>query len=167
MDHMGVTIEVWPIAADSAGIWLLSGDDAWRTDRIDASSTAFFEVDLELVRHSMPDPVMVHSTSWREEGQRMVATFLAVMPVADLVLDQWPDARPISGLLLDAVGNPAPHDPADQPAPRRVDVLMHGLRHLAFLRDTDATARAVLAGVWARHLGEMAPALAGMYQSAA
>ena len=27
---MTVTVEVWPVSADEAGIWLVSGGDAWR-----------------------------------------------------------------------------------------------------------------------------------------
>ena len=35
-DHAGVRLELWVLAADKTGIWLISGDDAWRTDRVSA-----------------------------------------------------------------------------------------------------------------------------------
>ena len=28
LEKMGITVEVWPLAADEAGIWLISGGDA-------------------------------------------------------------------------------------------------------------------------------------------
>jgi len=50
------------------------------------------------------------------------------------------------------------------PVVRHVDVLLHALRHLRFLLDHDAAARAVLNEYWRRHLVAFAPALAGMYE---
>ena len=32
MEPMTTRVEVWPVAADELGIWLISGDDAWRPD---------------------------------------------------------------------------------------------------------------------------------------
>jgi hypothetical protein len=160
---MGVTAECWPLAADAAGIWLLSGDDAWRTDRIDADSEPHFEVEALLWARACPEAALLHSTSWRVDGQRCVLSYVAVIDLPDLVLQHWPTARPVSPELLPAVGSPVLLPAAEAPVPRYVDVLHHGIRHLAFLRQTDAPARAVLGGSWPAHLDALRPALAGMY----
>lgn len=47
--------------------------------------------------------------------------------------------------------------------PRYIDVLLHGLRHLRFLLDSDATNAAALAEPWPQHLAPLTPALATMY----
>ena len=163
MEHMGVIVEVWPVAADQTGIWLLSGQDALRSDRIPSDSEPHWEVE-NLLGYG-EKAALLHSTSWRIDGPRIVLTHMAVIATADLVRADWPGAMPIAAELLPTVGNPAPHGAAEVPAPRYVDVLMHGLRHLRFLLDTDAGARGVLTGRWAQHLAAMEPALAGMYLS--
>ena len=43
-EPMGVRVELWMLAADGTGIWLVSGGDAWRTARIDADSFVQTEV---------------------------------------------------------------------------------------------------------------------------
>ncbi len=165
MEHMGVIVEVWPVAADQAGIWLLSGQDALRSDRIPSDSEPHWEVETLLGYEGQDKAALLHSTSWRIDGPHIVLTYMAVVAAADLVRADWPGAMPISDELLPTVGNPAPHGAAEVPAPRYVDVLMHGLRHLRFLLDTDAGAREVLTGRWTQHLAAMEPALAGMYLS--
>lgn len=166
-EHMSVMIEVWPVAADDVGLWLVSGTDgAWRPDLpVPADSEPHAELELLLWHHAAPDPVFLHSTSWRVEGPRLVVTYLAVLPCDDLVRGRWPEALPVSPDLLPAVGKPARHGPTEPPMPRDIDVLHHGLRHLAFLRENDSTARAALSvGWWAGHLGTFAPTLATMYE---
>lgn len=163
-EHLGVRVEVWPLAADELGIWLLSGDP-WCTPRVPADSEPHAELELLLLEHGMPRPLLLHSTSWRPEGAAIVLTYAVVIPVTDLVRGQWPEALPVSTDLLPAVGNPPAHGAADIPVPRHVDVLHHGLRHLTMLMQTDASARDVLTDHWATHLAQLEPALAGMYLS--
>jgi hypothetical protein len=163
-EHMGLVVEVWPVAADPAGIWMLSGSDAWRSDRVPADSEPHFEVEMLLYRRACPGAALLHSTSWRVDGPHCVLTYMAVVDLPDLVLDTWQTARPVSPGLLPALGNPPAHGPAEPPAPRHLDVLMHGLRHLRFLLDTDAVAREALGGEWPQHLTSFTPALAGMYE---
>ena len=47
--------------------------------------------------------------------------------------------------------------------PRYLDVLFHGLRHLHYLAQTDATNAAAMGELWRRHLEPFEAALAGMY----
>jgi hypothetical protein len=167
-EPMTVRVEVWPLAADPAGIWLVSGDDAWR-DRLPvmADSEPHADVQLLLAQNNVDfHAALVHSTSWRVDGTSVVVTYIAVLRTPGLVLDSWPDAKPVPLELAAAVGRPPVHGPTEVPVPRYVDVLFHGLRHLRFLLDTDATSRQALDGSWRRHLGALTPALARMYEEA-
>lgn len=167
-ENMPIIPEVWPVATDRAGLWLVSGDDAWRTSAVASDSEPHFELELELMGRGVRDRVtMMHSTSWRIDGPRMIVTYMAVVQASDLVRGLWPQARPITAKLLDAVGKPPTHDPTEPPAPRYIDVLMHGLRHLRFLMDTDPANAAAMGEDMRRHLEPLAPALAGLYQPAA
>jgi hypothetical protein len=165
METMSPVVEVWPLAADEFGIWLLDSD-AWRSPPIPASSEPHFEVEGVLHAKGVREVSLLHSTSWRPDGPHIVLTYVAVLHVDGLVRAEWPDAQPVSKDLLPSVGNPLPHQAAEVPVPRYIDVLHHGLRHLAFLLQTDSSARDELTGYWRQWLAELQPALAGMYDRA-
>jgi hypothetical protein len=162
-EDMKVRVEVWPLAADAAGLWLLS-DDAWRSGNVPADDEPHSEISYLLGDHGVIDDTgLVHSTSWRVDGPAVILTYLAVVHTPDLVLDAWPDARPVTDDLMKAVGKPPTHAPTEAPAPRYIDVLLHGLRHLRFLMDADATTASAFDANWRRHLEPLEPELARMY----
>src|SRR5579859_5868233 len=132
---MSVTVEVWPVAADEAGLWLISGDDSWRGAPIMADSDVHYEVEFVLCEHGIhaEDITAVHSTSWRPDGPTVMLTYMAVIEAGEYARDRWPQARPITPTLADAVGKPPTHAANEAPIPRLIDVLMHGLRHLDYL----------------------------------
>jgi len=166
MEPMCVRVEIWPLAADDVGIWLLSGDDAWRPSLpVGAASEPHAEVELALAGNGVEESsvVLVHSTSWRADGPAVVLTYVAVLRHSGIIRDDWPKARPVSAQLPEAVGKPPVNAATDPPAPRYVDVLLHAIRHLRFLLDTDSTARDALTGPWRQHLPHFKAALAGMY----
>jgi hypothetical protein len=164
-EHLGVVVEVWPVAADNAGIWLISGDDAWRSDRIDSDHEPHDEVEYLLANHGLADSAaLLHSTSWRMDEHAVVLTYMSVIKSAGPIPETWADARPVSAALLAVVGQPAPSPVTAPPAPRYIDVLMHGIRHLRFLMDSDSAARDALPDMWRRHLEPITPVLAGMYE---
>ena len=80
-EPMAARVEVWPLAADDNGIWLLSGGDAWRTGPIPADSEPLFEVKLLVGQY---DPRMqldlIHSTSWRVDGPSVMLTWVGIAP---------------------------------------------------------------------------------------
>lgn len=164
-EPMTARLEIWPVSADSTGIWLVSGTDAWRPSLpVMADTEPHADVELELYRHGADQDVMLlHSTSWRVDGPYLTLTYMAVLPNPGVVLDRWKDARPISLPLVEAVGKPPTHSPVEAPAPRHIDVLMHGLRHFRLLMATDATSAAALTEPWPTHLRPLQPALAGLY----
>ena len=160
-----VRVEVWPVTADPAGLWLLSGGDALRSGPVKASSDAHAEAETLLAGCSaLEDLKLLHSTSWRSEGESVILTYIAVVGCTDLAAARWPAASPISPEVPEAVGKPYPASAAGPPVPRYIDVLMHGLRHLSFLLKTDSQAREALCGTWHDRLQAFAPSLAGMYE---
>ncbi|GAA3430386.1 hypothetical protein ACQP10_38500 (plasmid) [Streptosporangium sandarakinum] len=166
---LGVKVEVWPVAADQLGIWLISPEaDAWRSEHITADTEPHKVVGRLLDDHDEFNRVrLLHSTSWRTDRDAVVLTYIAVLGghgSHEYVLDLWPEARPLSLGLTEAVGKPMPHGPIDPPTPRYIDVLLHAVRHLRFLLDTDTHAQAALDDLWQTHLYKLQPALAGMYQ---
>ena len=170
---MTVTVEVWPLAADDAGLWLLSDGDAWRYGPVEATSDVHYEVELLLFQHGIdpgdavfirvpadtPQTGALHSTSWRPHGPTIVLTYMAVVKAGGYARERWPAAVPLTAALPEAVGKAPPHGAAEAPVPRLVDVPLHGLRHLRFLMDYDAETSAVLDENWRRHLAPLEPAL--------
>lgn len=170
MEHMGCVVEVWPVAADAAGLWLLT-PEAWESGRVAADDEPHSEVNFLLAEHAVDTVTrFVHSTSWRVDGPAVVLTYVAAVAIGDAldVKDRFPNALPIGGFLLESAGQAEPGPATSAPAPRHLDVLMHAVRHLAFLLDYDDTAGRVLDGLgFAGHLRALGPALAGMYREPA
>ena len=174
---MTVTVEVWPVAADDAGIWLLSRPGAWQWGPVEATSDVHYEVELLLFHHGIdpgdavfisvpagtPRTDALHSTSWRPHGPTIVLTYMAVIAAGGYVRERWPSASPLTAALSAAVGKAPPHGAAEVPVPRLVDVPLHGLRHLRFLMDYDAEVSAALDENWRRHLAPLEPALFTMF----
>jgi hypothetical protein len=173
MEPMPVWIEVWPLAADQTGIWLLSGNDAWRpTLAVPSDGDVHDEVEALLWEHKGErtdhlDTIMIHSTSWRQDRCGLVVTYVVVVDTESNVLDEWRHAQPIHPDLWDMVGKPTPHRPTDPPLPSYIHVLQHAIRHLAFLLDTDEINGGALSLPWRRHLAKIKPAIAGMYRASA
>jgi len=164
LEPMTVQVEVWPVAADDAGLWLISGSDALRSGAVMADGEPHDEVESLLYQYGLDcDSAMLHSTSWRVHGPSVILTYMAVIRADDFVCGIWPDAQPITADLATAVGKPLTHAPNEPPTPRFVDVLLHGLRHLRYLMQHDVTNAAAMGDLWRRHLEPLEPALATMY----
>ena len=167
LEKMGITVEVWPVAADEAGIWLVSDGDALRWGPVMADGDVHYEVETLLRGFgiALDEVPVIHSTSWRPDGPAIVLTYMAIVRASGYVLETWPHAAPVTSALPKAVGKAPAHGAAEVPVPRVVDVLLHGLRHLKFLAgpDGDAETAAALDGNWLQHLAPLRPALATMF----
>lgn len=162
----GVCVEVWPLMASHDGLWLISGLDAWHTGAID--SKPHTAVQRLLTVHGVNHLVqLLHSTSWRPVEDAVMLTYIAALDHHDVhIPTRWPASLAITPEWAVAVGHPLPHPPTAAPAPRDVDVLLHGLRHLSFLAATDTSAHACLDESWAMVMEPLGATLAGLYQSA-
>jgi hypothetical protein len=166
-NDMPLYVEVWPVSVDDSGIWLISGDMALVSGPVQSDRGVHAEVELVLLDLVPLSGVrFLHSTSWREQGQHALLTyFAAIDPPAGLdVRGHWRNARPVSEELAVYAGPAGPGPSTTPPEPRPIDVLLHGLRHLRFLLDTDDGVVATMDERWRRHLTRLTPALAGMYR---
>jgi hypothetical protein len=166
-EPMAVWDEVWPVALDGSGVWLLDDPrDQEMQVFSDDEPQAVAETRLHLLG-MLDHLIALHSTSWRVDGQRLITSWIAVIAVpTDYVRQVYPKAMPLSTSVLDLVGHPIPHGATEPPTPRDLDVLLHALRHLAFLvgPEGDVNVRDALTAAWLRELGPVRHALAGMYQ---
>jgi hypothetical protein len=164
-EPMSVVVEAWPLAADEQGIWLVSGLRPWCTDQVPSDSEPHFEL-MTTLRENLPGvPIdLVHSTSWRVDGPHVILTYVAVVhPQTDFVIGDWPAAKPVSSEMHQFAGRPIPHSATEPPTPRDWDVLMHAVRHLRFLKDTDQTVRAAMSEAMLESLSGWEPVLSGLY----
>lgn len=102
-----------------------------------------------ITRANIGDPVVVHSTSWRQDRGGVVLTFVAVMDAARIGgLEQVPVER------ADLVRGEATSAPAQISAG---PVIEHGLRHLAWLAQDDPVVAGALPPGWLPALKENVP----------
>ena len=162
---MTVHVEVWPVAADEAGLWLLDKCSPWMGGAVMSDDDPHAEVEYVLDQHdALANVLLIHSTSWRVDRRGVLLTYMAVIGVDnDYVTERWPDARPVGAALMVAVGKPIPHGPTEAPWPDAAHVMFHGLRHLRFLMDYDTANAAALNEHWRAHLAPLTPELARMY----
>ncbi len=142
-------VEVFPVLLrGSALLWLrAAGQD--HPLRV-ASTTDGHPGDVVLAQLASGglEPIAVHSTSWRTEGDRVVLTYLAVVPHG---ADGWGE---------DDVQRTDLARGSSHGAPTRIDVtqvIEHGLRHLSWLSKDDPVIRDLLSLEWMRVLGEYTP----------
>jgi hypothetical protein len=175
--------EVWAVVADDEGqLWLLGGcdRDAWLDGPVMADNSEHAMVQSILRKHGInpgdaADPadagelLMLHSTCWRPDGPRRIDTFLVAVKADGVVLERWPDALPITPDLYGdgggAPGKPPTHGATEEPVPRELDVLFHGLGHFKQQMRVNGTHRAALGEPWRIALEPFEETLAGMYET--
>src|SRR6266536_5668786 len=124
-----VTVEVWPVAADQRGIWLLSGLGPWPSPPVaqGIDNAEHIAAEIELMQHqARAETVILHSTSWRSTTVEMVCTFLAVIDCPGRpVRAHWPEALPLDPRVVEVVGSEPTHGAAEPPVVREIGVLRH------------------------------------------
>lgn len=165
LEPMTVWVEVWPVAADEIGLWLLSGGEPWTAGPVMADSSEHFEVEMLLRGNAvhLDDVIMMHSTSWRPEGPRHIDTYMTAIDAGPVALEKFPGAVPIDPGLYDEAGKPPTHGATEEPVPRWLDVVFHGLGHFKQQMRVNATHRAALGPLWRTRLEPFEETLAGMY----
>lgn len=107
------------------------------------------EVVRRLSRNLMGEPLLVHSTSWRRARGSVILSFVVVNRD-----DQAPELPGIPIGRAELARSGATHAPISIAYQQ---VLEHGLRHLAWLVEDDATVRSVLSEEWKQVLGGYVP----------
>lgn len=171
-ENMTVVVEVWPVAVDDNGVWLLGPDALRGALPVPADSDPLTECKLLLAQHGIAADqlIEIHGTSTRTDGPRLLSTHYATVESRCPIVQYWPQAQPIDLSLAEDVltasgGRVPPHEPLGTPTPRDFDVLLHALRHLwaRLGYDQDAIDTYADRPLWALHLQSLAPALARMY----
>jgi len=123
------------------------GPEPWHLEVGDGEDPV--EVVNRFSTNLMGKPLLVHSTSWRRHRRSVTLSFVVV--VAD---DQAPDHEgvPIGRARLARSGA---HAAPASVVP--VQVIEHGLRHLAWLVEDDETVRGVLSEEWRATLADYVP----------
>ena len=142
-----VTAEVFTLVRDGARILLTGpcGADPWliETDR----SEHPLDVVRRMVHDVLGEPVLVHSTSWRFDRQSVYLSFVVVLETAGTMpfvpVDRADLARSGATTAPASIGH--------------LQVLEHGIRHLAWLSTEDAVVRDTLDAGWHDILGEYVP----------
>ena len=101
------------------------------------------------VREAIGPPTMVHSTSWRHDGEALILTFVVV--VDGEAVDGMPSAPIQRSDVARSDATAAPDDIAPE------QVLEHALRHLAWLASEDPVVSDRLSERWRAALAGYAP----------
>ena len=107
------------------------------------------EVVARIVRETIGEPRLVHSTSWRRDREALILSFVVVLDEAQLGAM---DSHPIERSDL-ARGEAA----AAPPVIGWAQVVEHGLRHLAWLARDDPAVGAELPQQWRSALSAYVP----------
>jgi hypothetical protein len=107
-----------------------------------------------------PATSIVHSTSWRYEAEHLVLSYLTVLQPAQPLT-----TAPLGFLLQPVETKPDQASRTSDPcAIAVIDVLTHGLRHLAMLRIGDPGVAENLSGCWHELLASWNPLPAGLLE---
>ena len=107
------------------------------------------EVVTRLTTNLLGPPLLAHSTSWRRARGSVILTFVVV--IADT---QAPELEGVAITRAELARSGATAAPSSIQA---IQVVEHGLRHLAWLAQDDPTVRSVLSDAWGSALADYVP----------
>ena len=93
-----------------------------------------------LVRNVIGEPLLVHSTSWRRDHDAIILSFVVVI-----------DRRLVGAMASEPVTRAELARSAATAAPKAIghlQVVEHGLRHMAWLAEDDPVVRSTLSDGW-------------------
>ncbi len=151
----GIDVE-GPVRAEVFVVWLHDarleltgpcGAAAWLIEIAEAEHPV--EVVDRLVRGAIGAPILVHSTSWRRDHGGVVLSFVVVIEPS--LVGSMASAPVERADLARSGATAAPREIAD------IQVVEHGLRHLAWLVSEDPVVAAELAAPWPAILADYIP----------
>ena len=145
-----------PVQAEVFVVWLhgdaieLTGPDGPVPWLLELGATEHpVEVVDRIVRDVVGDPLLIHSTSWRQDRGAVILSFVVVI-AHGLVGDMA--SRPVARTdLARSEATAAPRDIATD------QVVEHALRHLAWLAEDDPVVREELSPGWKSALASYVP----------
>lgn len=145
-----------PVRAEVFVVWLAGdhleltgpcGAAPWLLELGDAEHPV--EVVDRVVRDVIGEPLLVHSTSWRRDAGSVVLSFVVV--IGEALVGDMPSAPIERAELARSEATAAPR------AIAHVQVVEHGLRHMAWLVQDDPVVARELDGRWRSILAGYVP----------
>lgn len=144
-----VQAEIMVLTHDQETVFLTGpcGPEPWYVEVAQGADP--MEVVSRLTGSNVGEPIVVHSTSWRQARGGVVLTFVAVMDAVTVAgLERIPVHR------AELVRGEPTTAPAEIPTG---PVIEHGLRHLAWLVKDDPVVARELSGAWHATLARYVP----------
>lgn len=137
-----VLIELFPVYLSNGMPYVLipGGEESWQFP-MPGSRPAHELVKSELSAYNLEGEI-IHSTSWRQDREKLLITYLAVVRKPEKIPAGW-EAFPVAATGLVRGGTTSP--PENIPAGA---VIHHAFQHLAWLFQTDPVVRKTLAESW-------------------
>lgn len=150
-DFVAQALEVLPVGIDEDGLFWMKPIHADSLRVGLGPSAKPHEAVIEVLRWYPLQPVVVHSTSWRHEGGRVILTYVAVIAP--------PAGLPPDSLVKLPIGRAELARGEAMAAPTSIGVeavIEHALRHLSWLVKDDPAVMKSLAG-WSDVLARYQP----------
>jgi hypothetical protein len=136
--------EILPVYLVEGQPWMLRPQGA-ASFQVDAGTGVPARLVAGALENASLEAAIVHSTSWRYQGGRLVLTYLAVLPEPGSEQRRAPGFEAVPIMRAELARGTA------REAPQEVDVAQvveHGLRHLSWLSRDDPTIRDHLSRNW-------------------
>ena len=146
-----VLLEVFPVFLSGNGpVVLIPSDKGSWTFPFLRSGHAHTLVQNRLASITLK-PEVIHSTSWRQDRENLLITYLAVVQNPGEIPEEF-HAVPVrqSGIVRGGAASPPPDIPTEA-------VINHAFQHLAWLYQTDASVREALMVSWKKELQPFQP----------
>ena len=141
-----LTLEAFPVYLSGGELFVLipDGDDSWQFP-FSGSRQGHEIVGQKLIDKTL-EPVIIHSTSWRQEENTLFLTYLAVLKNPR----ETPEGFTASTVAPSVLARGGATSPPEL-IPSRA-VISHALQHLAWLFQTDSAVREALPDGWGESL---------------
>jgi non-specific serine/threonine protein kinase len=136
--------EILPVYLAAGGAWLLRPEGA-ASFQVEAGSGVPARLVATALMGAALKAAVVHSTSWRYQGGRLVLTYLAILA------DSGSEQHRAAGFEAVPIGRADLARGTAREAPQEIDVAQvveHGLRHLSWLSRDDPAIRDELSPGW-------------------
>lgn len=143
-------VELLPVQLRDGAIWWFRPADATSWQRPCDAGRFPGDLLIEQLRDAGAEAEILHSTSWRYAAERLVLSYVAVLPAGAAPVGL--SAEPVRRIDLARGGADAPPE-----AIGVAQVVEHGLRHLAWLVKDDPVVGARLGVAWASALDAYEP----------
>lgn len=150
-DRAQPLVEVLPVELRREAIWWFRPEDARSWQLGSDESVHPGDLAVRSLEEVGAAPIIVHSTSWRFEGEHLVLTYVAVVPEGRRFPRSFVASEAVRVDLARGSATGAPEEIGVAP------VIEHALRHLSWLVVDDPVVKASLPDLWAEVLGGYEP----------